>query len=164
MVSESAIDLELHSLSTHLHISRILIRKATIEDLDVMVDIALAAMPQDPQWDWRFPHRLQFPDDTRRFTRIKYEEFLTNTDGEWLVILAEHRRMDGVTPPKPIAMAIWNVKNLLASRLAVNVLQRKTKCWYEGSYEIATTTHQAFYSEECAFRSPKHSEAGWQRC
>jgi hypothetical protein len=163
MVSESAIDLELQSLSSRSHIPRLSIRKATIADLDVMVDIALAAMPQDPQWDWRFPHRLQFPDDTREFTRMKYEGFLTNT-GEWLVILAEYRIMDEVPPPKAIAMAIWNVKNLLDSPIVVDDLLRNTQCLYDGSTEKTTTTHQTFYSDRWAVGLPKYSETRCQCC
>jgi hypothetical protein len=114
MACVSALKLELHLLATNLQPPGISIRRATIDDLDAMVDIALVAMPQDPQWNWRFPYRLQFPEDTRDFTRVKYEEFLRNADGQWLVMLAEREELNGKAAPEAVAMAIWNMKNLTA--------------------------------------------------
>lgn len=75
-------------------------------DLDAMVDIALTAMPMDPQWNWRFPYQSEYPEDTRLFTRWKYEEFLQD-EGNWMVILAECEFAN-----QPIAMAIWEVSAL----------------------------------------------------
>ena len=37
------------------------LRQATTDDLDTLRDIALAAMPMDPQWDYRFPRRMDYP-------------------------------------------------------------------------------------------------------
>lgn len=87
------------------------IRKASITDLEVMLDIGLTAMPMDPQWNWRFPHRLQFPEDTRRFTRQKYREFLEDKTGRWQVMVAEIASENDVSPV-PGAMAIWDVGSI----------------------------------------------------
>lgn len=80
-------------------------------DLEVMLDIGLSAMPMDPQWNWRFPHRLQFPEDTRHFTRQKYREFLENKTGRWQVMVAEVKPENDV-PPVTVAMAIWDVGSI----------------------------------------------------
>src|ERR1700759_4208742 len=90
---------------------RFTMRKATIDDLDVMVEIALTTMPMDPQWDWRFPYRFQFPEDTRLFTRAKYEEMLVDASNQWLVMLAEHKNHT-TGKPTAAAMAIWDMKNI----------------------------------------------------
>jgi hypothetical protein len=82
------------------------LRQATLADLDAMVDIALTAMPMDPQWNWRFPYQSEYPEDTRLFTRWKYEEFLQD-EGNWMVMLAECEFAN-----QPIAMAIWEVSAL----------------------------------------------------
>jgi ribosomal protein S18 acetylase RimI-like enzyme len=140
MPFDSALELELHQLATSAQPPGISIRRATIEDLDAMVEIALAAMPQDPQWNWRFPYRLQFPDDTRGFTRVKYKEFLQDSDGQWRVMLAEGRELDGQARPKAIAMAIWNVKNLTAPKY-------KMRC-----QEMSKSKYTKFRTWTCAYR------------
>jgi hypothetical protein len=109
MVFNAAV--EAASFATPDESPHISIRTATMEDLDVMVEIAVATMPMDPQWNWRFPYRLQFPEDTRRFTRTRYEEFLRDGKGHWLVTLAEYKE-NSHARAQVIAMAIWEVKNL----------------------------------------------------
>jgi hypothetical protein len=130
MAPDSASELELQFLTTNVKSGGLSIRRATIDDLDDLVDIALTAMPQDPQWNWRFPYRLQFPEDNRGFTRIRYEEFLRNADGQWLVMLAEAREFNGEAVPNAIAMAIWNVKNLVASK-GNSKSEETSKCLYK---------------------------------
>jgi hypothetical protein len=90
--------------------SPILVRQAQISDVDDMTAIGLAAMPMDPQWNWRFPLQREFPQDTYHFTRSKYLEFLENHDGSWRVIVAEYKPGEQETGI-PIAFAVWNVEN-----------------------------------------------------
>lgn len=95
----------------------IVLRAASILDLDVMVSIALAAMPLDPQWDYRFPHRRSYPEDTWLFTRRRYREFLEN-NRRWWVVLAElaatpqGKPGNRVDHPKAIAFAIWDITHV----------------------------------------------------
>jgi len=91
---------------------RIFVRQASVDDLDALLEIGLAAMPQDPQWDYRFPYRHQFPNDTRLHTRERYREFLENRSGNWFVSLAEHYSNSPYAKPVPVAFAIWNVSNV----------------------------------------------------
>lgn len=80
-------------------------------DLEVMLDIGLSAMPMDPQWNWRFPHRRQFPEDTRHFTRQKYREFLEDKTGRWQVMVADDKSENDVSLVT-VAMAIWDVGSI----------------------------------------------------
>jgi hypothetical protein len=76
-----------------------------------MTNIGVTAMPMDPQWDWRFPLRREFPLETYHFTRLKYLEFLQNKSGSWRVMIAEYQP-DIHQKPVPIAFAIWDVTNV----------------------------------------------------
>jgi hypothetical protein len=124
MACNSALERQDKSFATQWTASAISIRRATIKDLDALVDIAVNTMPADPQWDWRFPYRFEYPEDTRLFTRIKYEEFLQNNDGEWLVMLAEYRGVESRGAPQVVALAIWHMKNLNDTF----VLRKQIKC------------------------------------
>src|ERR1700712_5025177 len=93
------------------------IRPASLADLDAMLDIGLAAMPLDPQWNWRFPHRFEFPDDHRKFTRNVYRSFLENKSGNWAVMLAEVAEEDSIMPA---AFAVWNLSNFATENSGYN--------------------------------------------
>lgn len=81
-----------------------LIREATLDDLDSIVNIVLVAMVHDPQWNYRFEHKDKFPDDHRKFTRHLYQEFLSHVNDDWQVILAET-----TTTPGRHMFAVWDV-------------------------------------------------------
>jgi len=88
------------------------VRRASRRDLEAIVDVIMAAMPMDPQWDWRFPRWREYPDDTRYFTMLKYDEFLQDVKN-WRVMVAEvedatTRRTKGTV----IAVAVWGIGNL----------------------------------------------------
>ncbi len=87
-----------------------LIRAAKLDDVDGIVEVVLAAMPHDPQWNYRFVHRSEFPNDHVKFTRLLYEQFITPANDDWLVMLAETR---GIGEPgvskKIVAFAVWDV-------------------------------------------------------
>jgi hypothetical protein len=104
------------SKNEHFNGSELSIRTATLADLDSMLEIGLEAMPLDPQWSWRFPGRLKFPEDTRKFTQMKYREFLENKSGNWLVLLAERISENISKKPRAIAFAVWDIPNLSRSQ------------------------------------------------
>jgi hypothetical protein len=91
--------------------SRLIVRQAGLSDVDSITDIALAAMPMDPQWNWRFPLRQEFPMDNYTFTRIKYLEFLENKNGHWRAMIAECQP-SGQQKAIAIAFAVWDVRNI----------------------------------------------------
>jgi hypothetical protein len=87
------------------------IRRASRDDLDVIVDVIMAAMPMDPQWNWRFPRWREYPEDTRYFTTLKYDEFLQDVKN-WLVMVAEAEDPTRRTKTTVIAVAVWEIGNL----------------------------------------------------
>ena len=89
------------------------IRRATVEDLDDMTDIMCTAMPMDPQWDYRFPRRREFPDDHRRCTRSMLDSLVNDDANSRFVARVitipcgeEGRRS------KAVALAIWELQFL----------------------------------------------------
>jgi hypothetical protein len=92
------------------------LRLASLTDLEIILEIGLAAMPLDPQWNWRFQHRSIFPDDHRKFTREIYRNFLENRSGNWVVLLAEMLNHESGFY-HPVAFAVWNLSNFTGSQL-----------------------------------------------
>jgi hypothetical protein len=92
------------------------IRQGSIDDLDALVDIALAAMPLDPQWNYRFPLRQKFPEDTRYHTSMRYREFLENDSRQWVVSVAESFPAGLRKGSKIVAFAVWDVSNIISAR------------------------------------------------
>ncbi|OCL07415.1 hypothetical protein AOQ84DRAFT_295130 [Glonium stellatum] len=91
---------------------QISIRQGSIVDLDAMLDIGLAAFPLDPQWDYRFPHRWTYPRDTRKFTRMRYREFLEGGNGRWVVLFAECIDPENPLRLKIMAFSVWEIINI----------------------------------------------------
>ncbi|KAK3491889.1 hypothetical protein B0T13DRAFT_404157 [Neurospora crassa] len=46
-------------------------------------------MPLDPQWDYRFPLRKEFPEDHYKYTRMLFEYFLDPSFDDWTVMVVE---------------------------------------------------------------------------
>jgi ribosomal protein S18 acetylase RimI-like enzyme len=101
--------------------SRLALRRASVDDLETILDIGLAALPMDPQWDYRFPHRRAYPSDTRKYTMMRYREFLEDPNERWMVMLAEHRNAHDACN-EPMAFAVWEVKNI-KSQTTVQIAQ-----------------------------------------
>ncbi|KAJ4367028.1 hypothetical protein N0V83_007558 [Neocucurbitaria cava] len=82
----------------------LILRTATAADLDDLANIACAAFPADPQWDYRFPRRKEFPDDTYRCTREGYKSMLEE-DGVAINVITT----DVHGAQQPIALAVWEL-------------------------------------------------------
>ncbi|KAK3318156.1 hypothetical protein B0H66DRAFT_575138 [Apodospora peruviana] len=77
-------------------------------DLDAVTDVILSAMVLDPQWDYRFPWRLEYPDDHRKYTRMLIEYFLRPDYDDWLVMVVEDLDEDD-GQYKVVAFGVWDV-------------------------------------------------------
>ena len=86
----------------------IILRHGTLSDLETILHIGLTAMPMDPQWNYRFPHRRAFPQDQRDATRRRYREFLED-ERRYSVWIAEALGAGGLVP---VAFAVWDISNL----------------------------------------------------
>lgn len=94
----------------------ICVRTATEADLEVLVDIAVSAMPMDPQWPYRFPLREEYPEEHRAHTRVMFKGFFDPPDASWEVVLAEKLGLEDATRKEPIAMSVWNMSCLDTTR------------------------------------------------
>jgi hypothetical protein len=91
------------------------LRQATTKDLDALRDIALAAMPLDPQWNYRFPRRKDYPQDTSYWTRRQYENYFESTKLKYCVmVITVNTDGDECNPPisKPVALAVWDITSV----------------------------------------------------
>ncbi|KAA6413004.1 MAG: hypothetical protein FRX48_02747 [Lasallia pustulata] len=87
------------------------LRTATADDLDSLADIACAAFPMDPQWDYRFPRRREYPQDHWTCTRAIYNGFLTDSgDANYLVKVITSKSNEDDSIVKPVALAIWQLQ------------------------------------------------------
>lgn len=91
------------------------LRVATVADLDAITEVALAAFPFDPQWNYRFPHRHEFPEDTQSYTKIGYRAFFDTPKGATYVIVATAPSLEDPAIKKLVAMAVWEVIDLKES-------------------------------------------------
>ena len=82
------------------------IRPTTLADLDSLTDIAQAGFPDDPEWNYQFPYRGDYPNDNWKWTRKEYEEYENQPD-EYTVFLATIPATESYC--KPIALAVWDM-------------------------------------------------------
>ncbi|OAP64295.1 hypothetical protein AYL99_00267 [Fonsecaea erecta] len=64
-------------------------RRAGPADVDDMGRIGLQAMPLDPQWNYRYRHRKEYPKDHEKYIRRKWQKYFDNNDGKWTVNLID---------------------------------------------------------------------------
>ena len=85
------------------------LRAATADDLDHVADIAWAAFPADPQWDYRFPHRKEYPEDNWRWTRLMYENLMGDGNAVNVITVPIKKEDGGEVVHRPIAVAVWEL-------------------------------------------------------
>lgn len=80
-------------------------------DIDQVTTVAIAAFPYDPQWDYRYPHRKEFPEAHYKYVRLGFEEYMVRTQAglnEMLVAVnaSVGQESDGDTI---VAFAVYDV-------------------------------------------------------
>jgi hypothetical protein len=86
------------------------LRRALVSDIEAISNIALGSLPLDPQWPYRFPLASVYPEDHKKFTRIRYTEYFANqVQGVSYIMLAELPSNEDPSIKKPIAFAIWQL-------------------------------------------------------
>jgi hypothetical protein len=86
---------------------RLTVRKATLADLDAITTVAQEGFPDDPEFDYRFPYRHQYPEDNRRWVREEYREYLEQPEKYAVVVVTAKDNDD-----KPVALSVWDMKVL----------------------------------------------------
>lgn len=79
-------------------------RQATIDDLDGITKLAIEAFPDDPERDYRFPYRLEYPEDQWKWTRVEYEGFLKQPESYDILVIEAGQKL--------VALGIWDVSGL----------------------------------------------------
>lgn len=82
------------------------LRQATADDIDDLTDLSCAALPLDPQWDYRFPRRKEYPEDNWKCTRSTYQTFM-ETPGYLINIITIPAEKDGGLVQRAVALAVW---------------------------------------------------------
>lgn len=86
------------------------VRPATMDDLDEMTALALAALPDDPVWPYRFPNATLYPDHYHKYSRLRLWEYLSNAEaGVYKVMLVEVPSKDDPAVSIVIAMSMWQL-------------------------------------------------------
>ena len=89
-----------------------MIRPGLPSDVDAITNVVIKTMPLDPQWDYRFPLRKQFPDDHYKYTRMLFEYFLDPLFDDWAVMVVEDVDPASSEKPKIAAISVWDVSYL----------------------------------------------------
>jgi hypothetical protein len=75
------------------------LRRGNMADLNTLVELGLAAMPMDPQWNYRHPHRAEYPDEHRDGTAERWQRFFkSDVYGEWAVYLVDYQEQEDSLP------------------------------------------------------------------
>jgi hypothetical protein len=62
----------------------------------------------DPQWNYRFPRRHEFPDDNWKFTRKLVRDFLEKDHFVVNVVTSNSDEDEKVV--KPVSLAVWELQ------------------------------------------------------
>lgn len=110
------------------------LRRATVQDLDSLVSLGLTAMPLDPQWNYRYPRREEFPVEHRACVKERWGRLFGDDPdgGEWVVLFVEYRRDDHFVGerPLPIAFSVWHFPSRQMVELPCNTFQPSGKHTY----------------------------------
>jgi hypothetical protein len=84
------------------------VREAEPNDIDAIVDVVIASMPDDPSWGYRYPNRAGYPQDHRQYNCLLFKYLCSPKHDDWKVLVAEHPDDDKPTETIVAAFAVWN--------------------------------------------------------
>ncbi len=82
-------------------------RLARSSDIDAVTNVFVSAMPLDPQWEYRFPLRGDYPEDHYKYSKMLINCFLEYDD--WILVVTEDSREPGSEEKIVVAFAVLNV-------------------------------------------------------
>ncbi|KAF2761039.1 acyl-CoA N-acyltransferase [Pseudovirgaria hyperparasitica] len=80
------------------------IRTATLADVPALANIAVTAMPDDPQWDYRFPYRLKYPEEHLAAIQNVYRSAVEDEASAGTVVKVLCNDKD-----EPMALSVWDL-------------------------------------------------------
>lgn len=90
---------------------RLTVREASLADLDDIATVAQDGFPDDPEFNYRFPYRCQYPDDNRHWIREEYREYLEQPNKYAVVVVTAADNND-----RPVALSVWDLQVLTPHR------------------------------------------------
>jgi len=87
------------------------IRQAIQDDLDAIVEIHFEAFHDEPDMDYPFPHRRDFPEFMKTSTRERFRSYLVEPE-IYLVMVACSKTNEDDKIVKPVAYAAWRLKDI----------------------------------------------------
>ena len=81
---------------------RFTLRGATLEDIEDIATVAQQGFPDDPEFDYRFPKRNEFPEDNRKWIVQEYREYLEQPNKYAVVIITASDNDD-----RAVALSVW---------------------------------------------------------
>jgi hypothetical protein len=90
---------------------QLIMRPATKADLDSITWVVEAGFPDDPGCPYKYPYRTQYPDDFWKWTRVQYEEYLSQPEKYVSLVVTVPVLIDDGKRfvHKPISIAVWDV-------------------------------------------------------
>ncbi|KAH6722679.1 hypothetical protein BKA61DRAFT_651148 [Leptodontidium sp. MPI-SDFR-AT-0119] len=92
------------------------LRPATKDDLDEITRVHIAGFTEEPQVNYCYPFRHQYPQDHWKWTRHEYEQYLEQPKKYLVYVLDAPVENDGYVVVKPVALAVWNLAVLTAAK------------------------------------------------
>jgi hypothetical protein len=88
------------------------IRLATTRDLHRLAAITVSSLPDDPAFDYMWPHRHEYPEDSFFFWQLKLQDWLYDKKFTFIVVVLDAGdkgpdAKDEVVPDTIISYAIW---------------------------------------------------------
>lgn len=80
------------------------LRFATMNDIEDITDVAQQGFPDDPEFNYRFPFRHDYPEDNRTWVRKEYKEYLEQPKKYDVVIITADDNGD-----KAVALSVWDI-------------------------------------------------------
>ncbi|KAK5635989.1 hypothetical protein RRF57_011701 [Xylaria bambusicola] len=85
-----------------------IVRTATLADLDEITALGVVALQDDPVWPYRFPNAAEYRDDHVKYSRIRFLAYLENAEnGGYTVMVVEAPSKENACVKKIIAMSVW---------------------------------------------------------
>ena len=93
----------------------ITVRDAVIEDLDQITEIGISSFPLDPQWNYRYPYREQYPKVHYDCCRQRWEEWLAaSRTPDCMILVVEGPSDENGLVKKVLAFSIWKMPSHLS--------------------------------------------------
>ena len=117
-------------MATAVTSSELSLRLATEEDLDDITQVALEGLADDPELDYWFPRRHDFPADYWKWQRQEFKEYLEQPEKYAVVCVTAPAAPDRKTSGQAVSFAVWDMSFPNRPR---------------GGGELASTNASAFY-------------------